>query len=603
MKELILVVVIGALATAGGLAAGPTGELALPNIPQTWFDEPATRPVAPLHWVPKQPGHYTLTDWRRVIDSTWGPGLPTADKLAIFDLFWNTIDSSFACFNNLTVNWDSLRTVYRTEVEDSVSRGRFAAIMTQLALALREAHTTINDSLVNHTALLPGVPLWVIGAWWYANHFGAALTPLPDSSLLVYRVVPSHPLGLEPGDVVLGYDHRRWTEILRELQEAQLPIVVSGMWGSCSTAMTHALLIGAGLNWHLFDTIDIAKYSTGDTVHLPTSLLAGQTTRLLGTEQMDIPGVPMPDIDSTPSVTYGVVNGTRIGYIYGWRWKYNSAAEFHNAVNALVNDTTLKGMIIDFRYNLGGNMSLSDSGLRLLFRDSVAPIRWAYRTDPGNHLSMTLVPGAVFIPGNGTGYDKPIAVLVGPGAASSGDQVAFRMTFHPRVKTFGKSTNAAFNGPTMLSMPAGWGARYALVEACLASDTTYFLTHREFPVDVPVWHTRDAVARGEDTVVTAAMAWIDSAAAVAEELEPLTADGSPLAATIIRGVLVLGAADSKQNIGDRAELLDIAGRKALDLRPGANDVSRLSPGVYFVRSEPSAASRGPSTVTKVVIQR
>jgi hypothetical protein len=32
-------------------------------------------------------------------------------------------------------------------------------------------------------------------------------------------------------------------------------------------------------------------------------------------------------------------------------------------------------------------------------------------------------------------------------------------------------------------------------------------------------------------------------------------------------------------------LLDITGRKAMDLMPGANDVSGLAPGSYFVRYE------------------
>jgi hypothetical protein len=34
----------------------------------------------------------------------------------------------------------------------------------------------------------------------------------------------------------------------------------------------------------------------------------------------------------------------------------------------------------------------------------------------------------------------------------------------------------------------------------------------------------------------------------------------------------------------RAALLDAAGRKVMDLAPGDNDVSRLAPGVYFVRN-------------------
>jgi len=52
------------------------------------------------------------------------------------------------------------------------------------------------------------------------------------------------------------------------------------------------------------------------------------------------------------------------------------------------------------------------------------------------------------------------------------------------------------------------------------------------------------------------------------------------------------------------ELLDISGRKVLDLQPGPNDVSRLAPGVYFVR-ERSAAGGRPSAVSvrKVVVTR
>ena len=73
-------------------------------------------------------------------------------------------------------------------------------------------------------------------------------------------------------------------------------------------------------------------------------------------------------------------------------------------------------------------------------------------------------------------------------------------------------------------------------------------------------------------------------------------------ATIVRGVLNFGAV-SGQRAGYRAELLDIRGRKVLDLHPGANDVRALAPGVYFVRAEPQAASRKPQAVRKVVVTR
>ncbi len=72
-----------------------------------------------------------------------------------------------------------------------------------------------------------------------------------------------------------------------------------------------------------------------------------------------------------------------------------------------------------------------------------------------------------------------------------------------------------------------------------------------------------------------------------------------LSATVIRSVLLFEARSERREA--RGELLDIAGRKVLDLKPGANDVRALAPGVYFVR----AASRELSAVScqKVVVAR
>ena len=74
---------------------------------------------------------------------------------------------------------------------------------------------------------------------------------------------------------------------------------------------------------------------------------------------------------------------------------------------------------------------------------------------------------------------------------------------------------------------------------------------------------------------------------------PPASAGAP---AVVRSDSVLGAADSRQNTGHRAELRDVTGRKALDLRPSANDVSRLATGVYFVRE-------GPQAVRKFIVTR
>ncbi len=73
------------------------------------------------------------------------------------------------------------------------------------------------------------------------------------------------------------------------------------------------------------------------------------------------------------------------------------------------------------------------------------------------------------------------------------------------------------------------------------------------------------------------------------------------APTIIRSVLYLPLASSVEHRAS-STLLDISGRKVMDLCPGANDVRALAPGVYFVR-QASSMERGASSVTKVVITR
>jgi hypothetical protein len=89
-----------------------------------------------------------------------------------------------------------------------------------------------------------------------------------------------------------------------------------------------------------------------------------------------------------------------------------------------------------------------------------------------------------------------------------------------------------------------------------------------------------------------------------EEGNKPQATSSKLRPTIVRGVLFLprDGLGTRSGLSDnpvmsRAALLDISGRKVLDLHPGANDVSRLAPGVYFIREVQAQALR------RVVITR
>ena len=71
-------------------------------------------------------------------------------------------------------------------------------------------------------------------------------------------------------------------------------------------------------------------------------------------------------------------------------------------------------------------------------------------------------------------------------------------------------------------------------------------------------------------------------------------------ATMVRGVLRVRETEMT-NDQCPMTLLDITGRKVIDLAPGENDVSRIAPGVYFV-FRASGVEREASSVHKVVIQ-
>jgi YVTN family beta-propeller protein len=90
----------------------------------------------------------------------------------------------------------------------------------------------------------------------------------------------------------------------------------------------------------------------------------------------------------------------------------------------------------------------------------------------------------------------------------------------------------------------------------------------------------------------------DSTEGVEENLKP-QATGLKPTPTIIRGVLFLPPAP----LSPPSSLLSADGRKVLDLRPGANDVSHISPGVYFIREGLGTRGEGLGKTQKVVLTR
>ncbi|MBN2464121.1 M1 family metallopeptidase [candidate division WOR-3 bacterium] len=151
------------------------------------------------------------------------------------------------------------------------------------------------------------------------------------------------------------------------------------------------------------------------------------------------------------------------------------------------------------------------------------------------------------------------------------------------------------------------------------------LFHMPYPIrfncgsesTVVTFHPQDTVA--VDTFVLAAEPlsmtpdpanWVlDSSfvTGIEEGYKPQAAS-CKLGPSIIRGVLFLPRLGTRSGLSEnpvmsRAALLDAMGRKVTNLQPGPNDVSKLAPGIYFVRQSSGVEHQTSCVVTKVLIAR
>jgi hypothetical protein len=501
-------------------------------------------------------GRHTVAEWKYIVDTSWGEGMPTADKLILFDRFWEAADKYYAGFVSNPVNWDSIKTHYRPEIEVGVSHGRFAGIINKMGLVLMEGHSGAFNKEVYLTSPGRDVPMLIPG--YYSNPdtimlidngwFGATLTPMDDENLLVLRSVPDHPLGLEAGDIILGYDGKPWKELYPLLLQMDFPYtsntkmpMVNGMYyfdmpGSSIESTKHKWLASAGMNWHFFDTLDFRKYGSSDTLHVSTAPLEGKKLSIAGNEQlpfegMELPGSKVyeeyPDVFYLPPVIFDTISDNSIGYIYYLQMiSGDNVNRIQNAVVALAK-SDIKGIIVDLRYNIGGYFGW-EMGFNSIFNRSLDSCGFYARSVGGGHSDLNKVQSNPFSELNEVFINKPIALITGPGAISNGDYASYFIHTQQMTRSFGKGSNTAYivmnDDISTLQNPQYfnifWDFGYPDWDIQITSANfgriingeLKFLLHNGFEVDEPVWFTQEAAYLQKDNIVERAVEWINSVA-------------------------------------------------------------------------------------------
>lgn len=212
-------------------------------------------------------------------------------------------------------------------------------------------------------------------------------------------------------------------------------------------------------------------------------------------------------------ITSGVITGTGIGYVALYDCGDISGDSLYYTVKTLVEDSLVDGLIIDIRTNFGGSILTFMKAFYYLSYGDFPWMGWANRFNTTDRYSMDPSVGLPYIYGDTDDdpnfFDKKVALLVGPGAVSAGDMMQVMYAHHPSLKIIGKPTAGAFGSYRNIPMPySNYFASRQNGDCYRAEDNTFFLSHRNFPIDSFVWFNRASICNNEDNVLTTAIKWI-----------------------------------------------------------------------------------------------
>lgn len=462
-----------------------------------------------------------IPTWAERVDSYWGPAPEQEQRVEVFEEVWQGLADDYACFETFDINWDDTHSSYLPRVEQATSYGRFAQVLTYMSKDLMDPHTYISSNKVCRTDMTKErAPVDRTGITSVSRILGACVTATEDDQLIVYRVdADINPLGLQIGDEIVGYDQHTWAQNLDAIDGAELPWC--GGTAATQDALTYLKRASVLMNPQLFSTLQVRRQDSQeiesiDLLDLYDNVLSQQEiSQVLCTGQMAMQGIPfpqqtVPEISSQEAVTWGLLPGTNIGYIYVYRWMPNDSALFHQAVNELFDTDAL---IIDQRFNLGGQYTLVEYGMPLLFNETTPAVDYYVRDDTvDDYNALKLWFSTSVVARTSSYYDKPIALLIGPDAMSGGDLFPYVMAKHPRVRLFGKPTRGGFgsikvvfNSDSIISDMSLIATDSVMVEPTTGQRLEGYIN----APDTTVWLTKDDIIAGQDTVVNAALNWID----------------------------------------------------------------------------------------------
>jgi len=172
--------------------------------------------------------------------------------------------------------------------------------------------------------------------------------------------------------------------------------------------------------------------------------------------------------------------------------------------------TSIKGMIIDLRYNMGGSHSIMQPIVSCLIDEPVkAPTNHYF------HYTAAYIPWQnkpaiewdkrelEIQPRNGKRYDGPIVLLIGPYTHSSGEDMVIELSQRKNCITIGEPTAGGAGGKLSFPLPGGGEFNMSTFKATYPDGTEYMI--KGIQPDILIQKTLDDIVQDNDPVMDKAV--------------------------------------------------------------------------------------------------
>ena len=328
----------------------------------------------------------------------------SSKKIKIFEKVWDTINRKYYDPNFNGVDWAATRDRYLMRVAAAKDDAGFYALVKQMVGELGDAHTNFlspQEASARKAKQSVGVGLWIGEAEGKPVVFGVK----SDSE--------AAQAGIVPGMILTSVDGRNASEILAEKQAA-----IKSSSANAVKRFAYARLLGGAENTSVkLSFLDLNNQSKEIT-------LVRRAANNFNFSASDLVSRRLP---------------SNVGYIRFDEFKSSFLKPYKKALIEL-KDT--KGLIIDLRFNAGGEAYAMEEIAERLFNEKVSFGKAKTRSGKmPKFLGISLVPKELFIGDDDMHlYSAPVVVLISSYSASASEHFAVGMQESGRAKIVGEQS-------------------------------------------------------------------------------------------------------------------------------------------------------------------